>query len=101
MDTTLQNLIDPNSANYDPAVQLYEGLATLAVIGQLIAPGWDLIGQQPGGQIIQQQIVSAAQHAVVNFEEGLAAIPGEAGSLHGALQVFEHKFADTLPFDLL
>jgi hypothetical protein len=96
MDTTLQNLIDPNSANYDPAVQLYEGLATLAVIGQLIAPGWPSIDSGTQGQI-----VLAAQHAVVNFEEGLAAIPGEAGSLHGALQVFEHKFADMLPFDLL
>ena len=94
-------IIDPNSPHYDPAAQLYEGLAAIGVIGQLIAPAWDLIGQQPGGQFIQQQIVSAAQNAIANFEEGLAAIPGEAGSLHGAFHVFEQKFADMLPFDLL
>ena len=92
----VQTLIDPNSPNYDPSVQLYEGLATLAVIGQLIAPGWALIDPTNQGLI-----VLAAQHAVVNFEEGLAAIAGEAGSLHGALQVFEHTFANTLPFHLL
>jgi len=97
----VQDIIDPNSPHYDPAAQLYEGLATLAVVSQIIAPAWDLIGQQPGGQFIQAQIVSASQHAVVNFEEGLAAIPGEAGSLHGAFHVFEQKFADMLPFDLL
>jgi len=39
---------------------------------------------------------TAAQHAVTNFEEGLAAIPGEAGSLHGAFHVLQ-----SLPFDLL
>jgi hypothetical protein len=35
-----------------------------------------------------------------NFEEGLAALLGEASSLHGAFHVFEQKFADTLPFDI-
>ena len=98
MDTlpTIQSLIDPNSPNYDPAVQLYEGLATLAVVGQLIAPGWQFLDTTTQGLI-----ETAAHHAVVNFEEGLAAIPGEAGSLHGAFHVFEHKFAADLPFDLL
>src|SRR5262245_53449854 len=93
-------IINPNDpAHYDPAAQLYEGLATLAVVSQIIAPAWQFIGSLPGGQgqIIQGDIMAATQHAVVNFEEGLAAIPGEAGSLHGALQVFEHKFADMLP----
>jgi hypothetical protein len=90
------SLTDPNSPNYDPAAQLYEGLGTLAVVSQLIAPAWQFIDQST-----QAQIKTAAQHAVTNFEEGLAAIPGEAGSLHGALHVFEHKFADTLPFDLM
>jgi hypothetical protein len=90
------SLTDPNSPNYDPAAQLYEGLGTLAVVSQLIAPAWQFI-DTPTRALIE----TAAQHAVTNFEEGLAAIPGEAGSLHGALHVFEHKFADTLPFDLL
>jgi hypothetical protein len=95
-------LINPSDQSYDPAAQLYEGLGTLAVVSQLIAPGWDLIPQLfQDGQSIQNAIISATQHAVVNFEEGLAAIPGEAGSLHGALHVFEQKFADMLPFDLL
>jgi hypothetical protein len=89
-------LIDPSNASYDPAAQLYEGLGALAVIGQLIAPAWQFIDSTTQGQII-----TVAQHAVTNFEEGLAAIPGEAGSLHGALHVFEHKFADMLPFDLM
>jgi hypothetical protein len=79
----------------DPAAQLYEGLATLGVIGQLIAPAWQSIPTS-----IQAQIEAAAQHAVTNFEQGLAAIPGEAGSLHGAFEVVEHKFAQSLPFEL-
>jgi hypothetical protein len=102
MDTLA--IINPNDpAHYDPAAQLYEGLATLAVVSQIIAPAqaWQFIGSLPGGQTIQGDIIAATQHAVVNFEEGLAALPGEAGSLHGALQVFEHKFADTLPFDIM
>jgi|SRR5262245_159023 len=78
----------------DPAAQLYEGLATLAVVSQLIAPAWQSI------PTFQAQIETAAQNAVTNFEEGLAAIPGEAGSLHGAFHVFEHKFAQSLPFEL-
>jgi hypothetical protein len=89
-------LINPSEASYNPAAQLYEGLATLAVVSQIIAPFWGSIGSQ-----FQNEIIAATQHAVVNFEEGLAAIPGEAGSLHGALQVFEHKFADMLPFDIM
>ena len=99
MDTSLavQDIIDPNSPHYDPAAQLYEGLATLAVVSQIIAPAWGAIVDPD----IQAGIKAATQHAIVNFEEGLAALPGEAGSLHGALQVFEHKFADTLPFDIM
>jgi hypothetical protein len=88
-------LIDPSAPNYDPAAQLYEGLGTLAVTSQLIAPAWQFIDPST-----QAQIETAAQHAVTNFEEGLAAIPGEAGSLHGAFHVFEHQFAQSLPFDL-
>jgi len=88
-------LIEPSSHDYNPAAQLYEGLGTLAVVSQLIAPAWQSIPEPTQGLI-----EAAAQHAVTNFEEGLAAIPGEAGSLHGAFHVFEHQFAQSLPFDL-
>jgi hypothetical protein len=88
-------LIEPSAPNYDPAAQLYEGLATLAVTSQLIAPAWQFIDPST-----QAMIETATQDAVTNFEEGLAAIPGEAGSLHGAFHVFEHQFAQSLPFDL-
>jgi hypothetical protein len=90
---------DPNVLaliHSDPAAQLYEGLATLAVVSQLIAPAWQSITNPS----IQTQIEMTTQHVVTNFEEGLAAIPGEAGSLHGAFHVFEHKFAQSLPFEL-
>jgi len=90
------SLINPSAPDYDPAAQLYEGLGTLAVVGQLIAPAWQFIDPST-----QAQIATAAQHAVTNFEEGLAAIPGEAGSLHGGFHVLEHKFASSLPFDLV
>jgi len=89
-------LIHPGAPDYDPAAQLYEGLGTLAVVSQLIAPAWQFIDPSTQGLI-----ATATQHAVTNFAEGLAAIPGEAGSLHGALHVFEQKFAPSLPFDLL
>src|SRR5262245_33831843 len=66
MDTSLavQDIIDPNSPHYDPAAELYEGLAAIGVIGQLIAPAWKSIDPTT-----QQAIVSVAQHAIVNFEE--------------------------------
>ena len=89
---------DPGSPNYDPAAGLYEGLGTLAVVSQLLVD----TGAFPAlPELLQQQIAVASQEAVTNFEAGLAAIPGEAGSLHGALHVFEHKFAESLPFDLM
>ena len=89
---------DPGSPNYDPAAGLYEGLGTLAVVSQLLVDTGAFPTLPPP---VQEQIAIATQEAVTNFEAGLAAIPGEAGSLHGALHVFEHKFADTLPFDLM
>ena len=89
---------DPGSPNYDPAAGLYEGFGTLAVVSQLLV---DTGAFQALPPLVQQQIAAASQEAVTNFEAGLAAIPGEAGSLHGALHVFEHKFAESLPFDLL
>jgi hypothetical protein len=89
---------DPGSPDYDPAAGLYEGLGTLAVVSQLLV-GTGAFQTLPSP--VQQQIATATQEAVTNFEAGLAAIPGEAGSLHGALHVFEHKFAESLPFDLM
>jgi hypothetical protein len=77
---------------------LYEGFGTLAIVSQLLV---DTGAFQALPPLVQQQIAVASQEAVTNYEAGLAAIPGEAGSLHGALNVFEHKFADSLPFDLL
>jgi hypothetical protein len=64
---------------------LYEGFATLGILGQLAA----------GGVLLPDE--NAIVHeAIVNFEAGLAAVPGEARSLHGAFQVFEHQYLDLL-----
>jgi hypothetical protein len=87
---------DPGAANYDPAAGLSEGLSTLGLVGQLAESG----ALQALPTPVLNAIAAAAQEAVTNVEAGLAAIPGEAGSLHGALHVFEHKFAHDLPFDL-
>lgn len=89
---------DPGSSDYDAAAGLYEGFGALAVVSQLLVDTGAFEALPP---LVQQQIAVASQEAVTNFEAGLAVIPGEAGSLHGALHVFEHKFADSLPFDLL
>ena len=47
---------------------------------------------------LQDQILIAAatQEAIGNFEAGLAEVPSEAKSLHGAFHVFEHKYLDFL-----
>ena len=98
LDMSALTYTDPGSPNYDPAAGLYEGFGILAVVSQLLV---DTGAFQALPSVLQQQIAVASQEAVINFEAGLAAIPGEAGSLHGALHVFEHKFAESLPFDLL
>jgi hypothetical protein len=41
-------------------------------------------------------IAEATQEAVVNLQAGLAEIPGEAKSVHGAFHVFEHQYLDLL-----
>ena len=89
---------DPGSPDYDPAAGLYEGLATLGLVSQVLVStnAWNFLDAETQGAI-----AAATQEAVTNFEAGLAAIPGEAGSLHGAFNVFEHKFASSLPFDLM
>ena len=76
---------DPGQPNYDPEAGLYEGLSTLGILGQLAAFGIHLPNQQ-----------DLVQEAVVNFEAGLEAVPGEAKSLHGAFHMFEHQFLDFL-----
>jgi len=77
----------------DPEAQLYEGFATLAIVGGLAKSGYletlsfsDL-----------SLVAAATQGAIVNFEAGLTAVPSEARSLHGALHVFESRISDFLP----
>jgi hypothetical protein len=76
---------DPGDPNYDPEAGLYEGFATLGILLQLAA----------GGVVLPDQ-TAIVQEAIVNFEAGLAAVPGEAKSLHGAFHVFEHQYLDLL-----
>jgi hypothetical protein len=83
---------DPGDANYDPEAGLYEGLATLGIVAQLAAEG-ALQHLPPSDQLL---IADATQEAVVNLEAGLAEIPGEARSVHGAFHIFEHQFLDLL-----
>jgi hypothetical protein len=86
---------DPGSANYDPEAGLYEGLAVLGTVlkleTELKAVGSD-ITQLPA----YSAIVSATQEAFVNFEAGLASVPEEGRTLHAALPLFQHQFADLL-----
>jgi hypothetical protein len=81
---------DPGDAHYDPEAGLYEGLATLGIVAQLTAGGV-LPHLAPADQLL---IAEATREAVVNIEAGLAAIPGEAKSVHGAFHLFEHRFLD-------
>jgi hypothetical protein len=83
---------DPGDAHYDPEAGLYEGLATLGIVGQLAAE--DVLPHLPPSD--QLLIAEATQEAVVNIEAGFAEIPGEAKSVHGAFHVFEHQFLDLL-----
>ena len=76
---------DPGASNYDPEAGLYEGFATLGILAQLAA----------GGVVLPDQN-GIVQEAIVNVEAGLAAVPGEAKSLQGAFQVFEHRYLDLL-----
>jgi hypothetical protein len=83
---------DPGDAHYDPEAGLYEGLATLGIVAQL-ATGGVLPHLPPSDQLL---IAEAAQEAVVNLEAGLAEVPGDAKSIHGAFHIFEHQFLDFL-----
>jgi hypothetical protein len=52
--------------------------------------------QLAAGGVVLQDENAIVEKAVGNVETGLAAVPGEAKSLHGALHVFEHQFLDLL-----
>jgi hypothetical protein len=84
---------DPGDANYDPEAGLYEGLSVfgidLKLETELKAVGSD-ITELP----TYNAIVTATQEAFVNFEAGLEAAPKEGRTLHAALPLFEHHFAD-------
>ena len=69
----------------DPEAALYGGFATLGILLQLAA----------GGVVLQDEN-AIVEEAVGNVETGLAAVPGEAKSLHGAFHLFEHQFLDLL-----
>ena len=76
---------DPGQPGYDAEAGLYEGFATLGILLQLAAFNVVL----PNQNVIVEE-------AIENFEAGLAAVPGEAKSLHGAFHVFEHQYLDFL-----
>jgi hypothetical protein len=69
----------------DPEVGLYEGFATLGILLQLAAFNIEVPDQQ-----------NIVEDAIANVNAGLAAVPGEAKSLHGAFHVFEHQYLDLL-----
>ena len=77
---------DPGQPNYDPEAGLYEGFSTLAILLQLAAGG---VPPLPNQTLL-------VQDAITNIEAGLAEVPGEAKSLHGAFHVFEHQYLDFL-----
>ncbi|MGY3610938.1 MULTISPECIES: hypothetical protein [unclassified Bradyrhizobium] len=83
---------DPGDAHYDPEAGLYEGFATLGVVAQLAAGG--VLQHLPLPD--QLSIAEATREAVVNLEAGLAEVPAEARSLHGAFHVLEHQYLDLL-----
>ena len=69
----------------DPEVGLYEVFATLGILLQLAAFNIEVPDQQ-----------NIVEDAIANVNAGLAAVPGEAKSLHGAFHVFEHQYLDLL-----
>ena len=81
---------DPGDAHYDPEAGLFEGFATLGTVAGLAAG--DVLQHLPLSD--QLLIAQATQEAVVNLEAGLAEVPAEAKSLHGAFHVFEHQYLD-------
>jgi len=79
----------------DPEALLYEGFATLGILGKIETTPGESGYLQATLPPTEQQLFAAA--AIHNFETGLAEAPGnEARSLHGALHVFETHFGDLL-----
>jgi len=62
----------------------------LTIVAKLALELGENFTQLPGFD----QIVAPTQEAVVNFEAGLEAAPSEGRTLHAALPLFEHHFAD-------
>ena len=81
-----------------PEARLYEGLATLSIVGKILTTPTETAYLRTLSPIEQGLVaVVAPQEAIKNFEIGLAETPGnEARSLHGAFHVFEAHFADLL-----
>jgi hypothetical protein len=74
----------------DPEEALYAGVATLGIVGELaLNDSLQLLGSQA-------QLAAILVNAVDNIETGLTAEPSEGRGLHGALHLFEAKFADFL-----
>jgi hypothetical protein len=75
----------------DPEDSLYAGFASLSIIGKLVTTPGALTELALCGADLSQLAVYT-QNAILDLETGLAEVPGEARSLHGALHVFEAKF---------
>ena len=86
----MQALPDPGDPGYNPEVSLYDGFATLGIIGQLA--GHLVVQFLP--EDVQEHLAEASQEALVNFEAGLAALPEEGRSLNGAFHVIEAQHPD-------
>jgi hypothetical protein len=87
---------DPGLFAGDPEALLYEGFATLGIIGKILTTPGESDYLQTTLPLSAQQFFAGA--AIQNFETGLTETPGdEARSLNGAFKVFEaHHFADLL-----
>lgn len=80
----------------DPEEVLYEGLGTLAIVGQILTTDHAYFATLPPSEQFLIAVL-APQEAIHNFEVGLAETSGdESRSLHGALHVFEAHFGDLI-----
>ena len=79
----------------DPEALLYEGFATIGILGKIETTPGESEYLQSALLQSQEQLLTAA--AIQHFETGLAETPGnESRGLHGALHVFETHFGDFL-----
>lgn len=82
----------------DPEALLFEGLATLTILGKILTSPdeWAYVETLPPQEQALVEVL-APQAALQNLEIGLAETSGsESRSLHGAFHVFEAQFADLL-----